>query len=232
MGTYRSGYDLEDAVFNCHSIGGDLTEKYIGQRPDFDKDVRRLIRRAICKHPKTKVAEILFGYVEKELKRFGIDTKGLVFLSAINTKVDLKHFADGIFYLPAVPQFPVTIDAFNISSSQIVALKNRWIDDFEEAVYTDSDFQSDLFRFKTGLARWKKECAIAAETGQAIIVPQDFRFYVACSRPENHFVLTPYSISSYKGRNQLKEFAKMVAGYFASKATINDRSKMAQQSRK
>lgn len=225
---YRSGLDLEDAVFGRHSSGEELIEKFGGQRPDFDKDVRRLIREGSgLRYPKTKIGQSLFVEVERGLKRFGLKSGGLVFLSAIDTKVDLRHFADGVFFLPSVPRFPVTIDTFNIDPKILRELKSSWVDSFEGQFYTSYDFQSDLFRYKVGLARWKKDCKALSETGNITLPPADFRQYTNIGRPENHFVLTPYHVGTYRRR---REFAKMLVKYFAKVAKTTGHENMAQPS--
>jgi hypothetical protein len=224
---FKSGYDLEDAVFGRHSSGEKLVEKFGGQRPDFDKDVRTLIKESWSRYPPASIGKSFWLEVKRELERFGVNTNGLVFLSAIDTKVDLRHFADGVFFLPAIPKFPVTIDTFNLDPDLFRALKIFWVDSFEGAVYTPSDFQSDLFKYKIGLTKWKKDCQKLSETGLTIQLPLDFRTYTNYGRPENHFVLTPHHIVTYRRR---REFAKMVASYFAKVAILPNHKNTAQQS--
>jgi hypothetical protein len=213
---FKSGYELEDAIFGCHSSGGSLVERFAGQRPDFDKDVKRLIRQSSHqKYPGTQIGRSIFHYAKEELEKLGVNCKGFVFLTAINTKVDLKHFADGIFYLPSVLRFPVTVDTFNIDTKELLELRDSWIDKFEGRVYSDSDFQTDLFRYKAGVSTWRKEALVAASEGHEIFPPTDFREYTDYGRPENHFVLTPFHLTTYRQR---RKFAKMLARYLASKA--------------
>ncbi|MFA6270470.1 MAG: hypothetical protein WC657_04660 [Candidatus Paceibacterota bacterium] len=207
---FRSGSDLEDAVFGRHSSGEKLVEKFRDQRPDFDEDVRALIRDSYARYPEVLVGKLFWLEVKRELERLGVDPYGLVFLSAIDTKVDLRHFADGVFFLPSVPRYPVTIDTFNLDPGVQKALKDSWVDSFEGHVYTSSDFQSDLFRYKIGLTKWKKDCQKLSETGLTIAQPKDFRQYTTYGRPENHFILPPYHVVTYRRR---REFAKMIAGY-------------------
>lgn len=207
---FKSGYDLEDAIFGRHSSGEKLVEKFWGQRPDFDEDVKALIRDSYARCPETRIGELFWLETKRELDRLGVDHYGLVFLSAIDTKVDLRHFADGVFFLPSVPRFPVTIDTFNLDPGVQKALKDSWVDSFEGSAYTSSDFQSDLFRYKLGLTKWKKDCQKLSETGLTIVQPKDFRAYTSFGRPENHFIMTPYHIGVCRRR---REFAKMVARY-------------------
>jgi len=218
---FRSGSDLEDAVFDRHSSGEELIEKFWGQKPDFDKDIKALIRESSTRFPETLFGKSFWLEVKRELDRLGLSYNGLVFLSAIDTKVDLRHFADGVFFLPSAPRFPVTIDTFNLDQRVFKALKSYWVDSFEGSVYGPSDFQSDLFRYKVGLTKWKKDCQKLSETGLMIAQPNDFRTYTNLGRPENHFVLTPYHVVTYRRR---REFAKMVAGYFIEVAkTVSQR---------
>ncbi|MEK7669414.1 MAG: hypothetical protein AAB350_02370 [Patescibacteria group bacterium] len=228
MKTYRSGHDLEDAIFGRHSSGEELIAKFWGQRPDFDKDVKRLIMEGFDRHPDTPIGRSLFLLVEKWLSLIGVNPKGLVFLSAIDTKVDLRHFADGVFFLPSIPTFPITVDAFNIDWKELLFLRDSWIDSFEETIYTISDFQSDLFRYKVGFARWKKDAKMLLAEKVILPLPADFRNYTAYGRPENHFVLTPTNIGTHEHR---REFARMVARYLASKV-FGQKRKTAQQSYK
>lgn len=221
---FRSGLDLEDLVFGRHSSGEELIEKFWGQRPDFDRDVQALIRESWTRYPEALIGKSFWLEVKRELERFGVNVNGLVFLSAIDTKVDLRHFADGVFFLPSVPRFPVTIDLFNLDPVVQKTLKSFWVDSFEGAVYTPFDFQSDLFKHKIGLTKWKKDCQKLSETGLTIQPPADFRPYTNYGRPENHFVLTPYHVVTYRRR---RKFAKMVAGYFAKVALLPKPKNMA-----
>jgi len=223
---FRSGYDLEDAVFGRHSSGDKLIKKFKGQRPNFDEDVKRLIREGRGSYPETAIGKSFWFEVNRELGRLGVNSHELVFLSAIDTKVDLRHFADGVFFLPSIPRFPITIDAFNIDLVLLFHLKSLWVDSFGGSVYTLLDFQSDLFRYKAGLSKWKKDCQRLSETNLIISQPPDFRTYVNYGRPENHFILTPYDIGTYRRR---RIFAKMLARYLVSK-TPHRVPEMAQQS--
>lgn len=213
MKIYRSGLDFEDAIFGRHSSGENLFRKFSGSGQNFSKDIKRLIKVSIMKYPETVLGKLLFLGVEKWLRRLDIRTNGLVFLSAIDTKVDLRHFADGVFYLPSAHQFPVTVDAFNINPATLNSLRELWIDAFDGELYSETHFQNDLFRYKRGLSKLRKNGGW--DQKWTFAKSPDFREYVDCGRPENHFILTPLDTGT---RERRMTFAKLIAGYFAKVA--------------
>lgn len=183
--------------------------------PDFNEDLRELIRQSSLSFPQTTLGKSLYDLVARELDRLGVSSEGLVFISAVNTKVDLRHYLDGFFYLPSVPVYPVTIDLFNLIGENKVF--DFWVESFEGEQYSWCDYQNDLFRYKTGLFRWMS-MAETEETGIFRII-NDPRSFSNKGRPENHFILTPNQIDSPRRR---KHFAKMVARYIASKVPSHE----------
>lgn len=216
---FKSGLDLEDAIFGRHSDGAEMARKFYGQRPNFDKDVRKLIRNGQGRYPNTFVGRDLFWGLEEALTRKGINTNGLVFLTAIGSMVDLRHFADGIFFLPAIDQFPATIDAFNINNGQVDELKDKWVDLFAGQIYGFTELQNDLFRFKVGFSKWLDDFKACSARGLVLPKPADLREYTDARRPENHFVLIPQFVRTRAGR---RSFAINIAEYLVSKVPRQD----------
>ncbi|KKQ77679.1 MAG: hypothetical protein A3A96_01145 [Candidatus Zambryskibacteria bacterium RIFCSPLOWO2_01_FULL_39_39] len=210
------GFDFEREIFNCRSSGEDLKERYKGEEADFGSDVLTIIEESRTKHPDKhpdcNKGRSLYYHVEVELNKLGVESSGLIFLPTVDTKADAKHQTDGLFFLPRLFPYLVTIDAFSIGFRELVSLRDFWISKFEGEVYSEVQFQSDLFRFKSGLAKWQKDNKKSSEEGAPLFVPLDFREYVVSIRPENHFVLTPPHVGTCRRR---REFANMVARYFA-----------------
>ena len=225
---FKSGFELEDTIFGRHSSGGQLVKKFKRKRKDFSQDLTRLISESSDIHPSTQIGESLYWLTKKELEKLGIDTAGFVFVSAIDSITDARHFSDGVFYLPSVHQFPVTIDAYNIDPKTLDTLEDFWIDDFAEDRYGVADFQSDLFRYKNGSVEWKRNNQVSEGEGFFLIQPVDFRLCTKKRRPENHFVVTPRDVGDRAGK---RAFARIVARYFASKVASHEQ-KTAQQSHK
>lgn len=225
MKIYRSGLEFEDAIFGRHSSGDKLIEKFLGAKINFDKDIRYLIRNTTSSYPNTIIGQLLFGGVEKELRGLKLDVSGFKFVSAIDTKVDLRHFADGLFYLPSVPRFPTTIDTFNIDPAILVGLRDRWIDSFSGSFYSEYDFQTDLFRFKKGALVIKRNGDWKNRKQFKGLDPREYA--TGDGRPENHFILTPSDVGTYEGR---RRFVKLIAGYFAKVAKGSNYPNMALQS--
>jgi len=209
----KSGRDLEDAIFGRHS-SGDLFERFGMMKKSFKKDISLLISKSYDIHPNTQIGESLYWLVKKELERFKVETQGFAFLGAINSFSDLRHLVDGLFYLPSVYRFPVTVDAYNIDPRTLDILKDLWIDGFEGDKYGVGDFQSDLFRYKNGMAKWKRDNQTLETEEIMLVKPIDFRYYTRTSRPANHFLITPRDVGDRAGK---RAFARMVARYFASK---------------
>lgn len=211
---FKSGLDFEDFVFGRHSDGKEMKSKFLDQRPDFDRDVKFLINsNPGVKHPNTYVGEDFFRRLDCRLRRRGVDTEGLSFLSTIGSMVDLKHYADGVVYLPAVPEFPITIDVYKIDEKDINQLREKWFESFPGQYYTFADFQSDLFRYKAGRAKWLNDVRKARSMGFELNEPADFREYTYVRRPENHFVWTPRDVT----RHGRKLFVCVFADYLVSK---------------
>jgi hypothetical protein len=214
MRRYGSGYDFEDAVFGRHS-SGDLFERFGAGRANFSADLLRAIGSSESAFPDTKIGRSLHGLLSKCLDEQKIDPVGLVFVSTVNTKIDLNHYCDGFFFLPSLPNLPITIDAFCIGEKRLWELKNFWIDIFNGHHYSLFDLQNDLFLYKRGLTRWRAEKPqlgfVSTEMTPLSILP-DFRRYADHGRPENHFILTPEYATAYEGR---RFFSTMLAKYFA-----------------
>lgn len=166
-------------------------------------------------YPPTRLGELFFFGVCKELKRNGMNPEGLMFRSARRSRADIHHFTDGYFYLPSVPNELVTVDLFNLDSEICVILKDQW--DRE----SEADFQTYLFSYKMGMAEFMKKSNKALYWDRLFNPPI---FSSAVKRPENHFVLTPYYTESRQNR---KLFIKLVAGHFIKVAKVPYHDKMA-----
>lgn len=226
----KSGRDLEDVIFGRHSDGDAMMLEYWDKIPDFDSDFRYLLSINTTRFPGTYVAKEMFCYLEKSLDEKGVRTEGLVFLSTIGTKVDLRFFTDGFFYLPVLPILPLTIDAFFIGKKKIEELRDKWIDSCSKKRYSFADFQSDLFRYKAGLSKWLRDLKACKEEGLILIEPADLREYTKVRRPENHFIVTQENIRTRVSR---KAFSENLAAYLERKARPRPkRRKTAQQSHK
>jgi hypothetical protein len=234
---YSSGSDFEQAVFGLSS-NWDWMREQIGRGPaDFSGAIRSIIERSPVTHPSTKIGESLHRQVTRHLgDHFGINPEGLIFLPSVDTKVDFFHGADGFFYLPSLFPYLVTVDAFNIHPRTLLGLREAWIDESASDVktaeddFTDENAQSNLFLFKKGMTKWYTdnreilEAAAKKEPPIPIIRPADFRSHADRGRWENHFIFTPYHASSYGRR---RNFAKLVAGYFAKVAEVPNHKNMA-----
>jgi hypothetical protein len=207
---FRTGQKFEEAVFG-HSAGRDLFRRFGRDLTCFGRDLNSFIKSSGIDKPPTKIGACLYHQVVRQLNRFGINPEGLVFLPSVDTAVDL-YGVDGLFFLPSLFPHLVTIDAFNTDPRNILSLKESWIDSFGGEVYSDANFQSDLFLYKKGISEWRKDDKNLSERSFFLVKPPDFRRYAKNGRPENHFVLTPVDVGTYQRR---KGFAKMVAGYFA-----------------
>ena len=224
--SFRTGWELEEAIFGRHS--GGLPVRYIKIKgkvgADFSDDMRALINRSEGVYPSTKIGRSLYNMVRKELERLGIDPTGLVFLDALDSRVDWFHYSDGVFYLPSQtgdPGLLVTMDVFNLGSQNLLKLQEFWMYTHEGVQYSRTDFQTDLFRYKQGWRKLEK----LGEVKKVFQQVSDLRNYATKGRPENHFVLTPYHLEY----SQRRSFAKMVAGYFA-KVLCSKSREMALQS--
>ncbi|OHB07675.1 MAG: hypothetical protein A3G46_03000 [Candidatus Zambryskibacteria bacterium RIFCSPLOWO2_12_FULL_39_16] len=220
----KSGHRFEDLIFGCHSSGDNLVRRFKNGRANFQEDIKKVIENHFGpEYPNTPIGKSLYLIVKRELEHSGINSEGLLFLSTINTKVDLRHYTDGFFYLPSVPTHPVTLDVFNIDPEVLENLRNSWVKNFEGEVYSGTNFQSDLSSYKNGMSEWNRQKKGSKELFQIeSIEPSDFRKHGHHrGRPENHFILTPYDVGTSQRR---KEFARMVARYF-----VKVRHQMSQQ---
>jgi hypothetical protein len=214
MAYYATGRDFEEAVFGHHSDNPIWNWRPRRKKTAFGKDLKEVICSAKIKHPPTKIGECLYRQVARQLSSLKINPEGLVFLSSINTKADFFHGTDGFFFLPSLFPHLVTVDVFNLNprgTFSLTGLRESWIDSFSGEFYSEADFQSDMFLLKTGMLEWKA----AHKNFPAEFCPDqppDFREFAVRGREENHFVLTPLHVSTYRRR---REFAKLVAGYFA-----------------
>jgi len=219
----RSGRDFEEIVLGRRSVSGNIRKYFEPEsKLDFSRDVFNLISKTKKKHPSTRISKALFDSVKSELTRRGIKTHGLTLIPTVGGKFDVCYFTDALFYLPAIGEFPLTIDLFNIELEELNRLKSVWIDSFSGNIYSPREFQSDLYRFNIGLFCWKNEDIVAKEHGLTIPVPRDLRTYKVCARPENHFILTPDQALNYKGR---RRFAKILVNFWFSKAKPSSFSK-------
>jgi hypothetical protein len=206
---YKNGRDFELAVFGERSTP--IQNRVLKGARDFSREFLKLIAQDGLPYPDTAIGSSLYFYIWHYLATFGLDPSGLIFRSSINTALDSYHYLDGLISVPQVFGLPVTIDTFNLNGD-LVVLREHWIDTFEGEVYSESEFQTDLFRFKKGLVvsnvlRGKEDGFFPASAFVDLRVDH--------KRPENHFILTPYHVENYRRR---REFAKMVAGYLAAKA--------------
>lgn len=211
MRSYRTGFDLEEAIFG-HSGASGQNEGFRNGVADFSDDVTLFIRESSLEYPGTFIGKSLHQMAKGELERFHIDTSGFVFISAINTKSDVRHHFDGLFFLPSVSTHPVTVDVWNMDPKTLSILEEIWIGSFEGQFYSERDCQSDLFRYKVGMVRWMKKNRINFINPEALR-HIDFRQYaINIGRSENHFIFTSYHAGDPRRR---RAFAKMVARSFA-----------------
>lgn len=199
---------------------GSLFEERIFKKsshPDLGKEDYRSFKKSlkeikdangVCPYPDTNIGKSLHQQTEKELNRLGIDSTGLIILTAVGTKLDFFHSTDGAVCLPSLRPHVAKIDTFYINTQQLLLLKSRWVDSHAGEDYSNLDFQADLFSYKKGFWEYLKKTGNIFFENEMLI---DFRLS-DCPRPENHFILTPYQADTYRGR---REFAKLVAGYFA-----------------
>jgi uncharacterized protein YaaR (DUF327 family) len=212
--SYATGSELEKAIFDEESSGLALVREFWDVPASFGPDITTLLEKSKTVCPDTRLGWSLYRHVLRELRREYIDSRGLIFLSTINTKADARHQTDGLFYLPSLHPYLVTVDVFNKKESEIKKLRAKWEDSFEGNLYSNTNFQSDLYRFKKGVSEFKKELKkikriLSREEEESLQI--DFRQYAKSFRPENHFILTPQDIRSYGSR---RSFAKLVVGYF------------------
>lgn len=207
MSYYRNGFDFEIALF-----GKDSSKRVASQKPwrytNFSEEVLLAIKNRISDCPDTRIAKSLYSAVFRDLSSFGVDPSGMIFVTTLDTVIDVNHYTDAFFYLPSLPSRLVTIDAFNINEDLLQRLKDFWIDSSKEKVYSFANFQTDIFSYKDGMK-------IATKNGRTISQNVDYRVLSKFWRPENHFVITPYNVSNYRRR---REFAFMIARYFYKEA--------------
>jgi hypothetical protein len=222
-----AGMWFQNLVFGCHIEDGGLThivEKDEDEEANFQGDIKEIIKNhSGLDYPNTRIGRSIYSMVKERLNYFGINSEGLLFLSTINTKVDIKHYTDGFFFLPSIPTHPVTLDVFYTDPDRLHSLKDFWMKTSEEGCYSKSNFQSDLFSYKKGMQIWKnwkklRDEALLTKNEKLkhhdlfLVFPSDFRkyAYVHRGRPENHYILTPYDVLTSQRR---KEFAWQIAEY-------------------
>jgi len=219
------------AVLNCRSSGNQLVEKFRGEKANFSTDITKLIKQPGPECPDTFISGSIFSMIKVELERHGIDTQNFIVRSGIDTKADARHWTDMVAYLPSIPRFPITVDLYNISPYDVVALRDIWVSLSDKPRYSELDLQSDLFQHNRGLFAWMKQnqllgsvfvyqnlggfrSRISSIPEKTIHIPLlDLRQYADRGRPENHFILTPYHTETPERR---KNFATMVAKYLIS----------------
>jgi hypothetical protein len=207
---YKTGSDLEEAVFGKRSAGLDLVRKFWGQSVAFGPQIRSLLGKFDSFCPDTKIGQTLYRQIVRQLRRCGIDPQKLIFLPTVGTEADAHHYTDGLFYLPSLDPYLVTVDAYNVPERNLDVIREMFQDSFSGQFYSKADFQSDLFRYKKGFAEWRRSCRVG-NLPEEDFLKVDFRQYSDAARPENHFILTPGNVGTYQAR---RSFAKMVAGYF------------------
>lgn len=214
---------FERAVLECGREEEDLYEKYGEGEWNFSSDVFDFLDSLhLSNYPNTEIGRSLYFGLKTRLERTGINTSGLRLLSTVGTSLDLRYYMDAIIHLPALPLCPITIDLFNLGDYKVSGLKNLWIRDSDSFVYSDFQFQSDLFQYKNGLRRWKKMTEQAEEFGFYLVLKDaDFRKLVTKRRPENHFILTPYHTEC---RERRRQFTSLVAEYFINAIRKNSKN--------
>lgn len=223
MRTYRTGGEFELDIFG-RSVGRDLFKRFGSKKTDFGDDIKAIIQSTDEVCPPTKIGECLYRQTAKEISRLGVNPEDLVFLPTVDTREDLLG-VDGFLCLPSIPNCFVSVDLLNIDISVLLSLREIWIDSYAGEFYSSANFQSDLFNHKEGLSEWKRNNKSLAEFYVLGWESVDFRQYTkGLKRPENHFILTPYQIGTYRRR---REFAKMAAEYFAKVCKEPSRENMA-----
>lgn len=221
-----TGRDFEEAVFGLRS-GGNLFERFGGRNANLADDVKAFIARSSIAYPQAPIGEALYFQMAREFDRSGIGHEGFVFLPSVDTELDLGGI-DGVVYHPQFfPRF-IMVDAFSIRPRELFLLRETWIDGFSGKFYSNEQFQSDLFLFKKGLTKWKRDNKEALEQealGKGFVIrPKDFRQLVEYGRRKNEFILTPSDAGTYEGR---RLFAKMVVGRFYEVAKESNHQDMA-----
>lgn len=208
---YSSWQAFEKAVLGCHSSGG------LGYKPysSFTRELSKAISGLGRDYPDTRIGKFLYFGVKGRLEGLGIDTRGFKLGSSVGTYVDKQHKTDAFFFLPSIPDYPVTIDLFNMESKDLKILEDLWSAS-AKGEYTELDYQSDLYLYKCGLtALFKVQPDLSG--WKNIFAIKDLRFYSnqwrtrVTGRYENHFILTPEYANIRKER---KKFIKLVADCF------------------
>lgn len=214
---YKNSGRFEEAVFGrCSGDQGYSTYR------NFNDSMADLIRsnQGVI-YPQTRLGSLLYFGVYRGLEKSGVDPSSLSFNSALGSRVDIHHFADGYFRLSSIPEHLVTVDLFNLDSDVCQILQERW-DSCNE-----SDFQTNLFSYKKGMADAMKVSGRGVGHWDQLFSPPSLVAH-ASRRPENHFVLTPFYT---EGRESRKLFTQMVAGYMAGIVKKSTFQNMAQLSR-
>ncbi len=222
MRTFKTGVELEEYIFGPRLEAPDMSSivkesgDQRGQR--FAIEVLKVIAAAGRPYPDTKFGKLFHNSMVECLRSKRIDPKGFVFLPALDTAADYFYQTDGVLYVPSLHPKVVTIDAFNVTATRYLELKEKWKREWSEAQssetlrvkYSEQKFQSDLYRFKQGWKVWMRDREEgvwgSSEPDFRDLCPPGKRLFV------NHFILTPYDLPRHT------KFAEMVSGYFSRAA--------------
>ncbi|MEK7116808.1 MAG: hypothetical protein AAB837_01415 [Patescibacteria group bacterium] len=223
MQHFFDGADFEAAVFG-RAASGHLFRRFGRNLTTCGEDINRFVQSCEVEYPPTQIGHCLHHQVWRHLESLDINPNGLVFLPSTDTSIDL-YGIDGLFYLPALFPHFVSVDAFNTDSRNLRLQKEKWIDSCLSQKYSEWDYQSDLFLFKKGMIKWDADRRKCLEKSLVLLPPPDYRFYSSTEgRWGNHLTLTPGDVQMYETRRQ---FARLVAGYFAKVAKASSHENMA-----
>lgn len=219
---YASGPSFEDVISGRHSRGAPHRDS-----GTLTSGIKSIIADNKCLYPDSRVGALLYFGVKAELERLGVNTAGLSLKRSTGSMVDEHHYTDMFFYLPFhFPRYEehiVTIDLFNLDSEIAEILRNYWVANSSGEGYSEKDYQSDLFLYKSGVSALER-IHPGFKGWTKIFRADDLRFYTSVfrkkilGRPENHFILIP---EYAENRGRRREFIKLVAGYFAKVARQN-----------
>lgn len=209
---YKNGFAFERLLLGHHSPN---TEKSFGYR-SFGDSITPLIseaRRGGYLYPDTKIAKSLYFGVGAQLEKRGICSSGLMFVPSVKTGLDQYHETDSFFFLPPIPDFPITIDLFNIDTEISKILHDAWEVNYE--YYPEEVFQFDLFLHKKGLASFMRETGADTTSGWTKVFKPDSNLWsypkMVKTKKINHFILIPEYTTNRARRGR---FCKMVAETF------------------
>ena len=227
MQHFSNGPAFEKAVFG-HSAGGNLFRRFGRDLTTFGDDLNLFVQSSGVEYPPTQIGFCLYHQGGRQLESLSINPEGLAFIPSTDTSIDL-YGIDGLFYLPSLFPHFVSVDAFNTDSTKIWSRRDEWIDACRRKEYSELNFQYDLFLYKKGALRWEADKEKAAKEDMILVEPSDLRLYAVDTggRWKNHFTLIPRHVQNYERR---RDFARMVAGYFAKVAEASSHGNMAPQS--